>query len=654
MKKIICLLIIAFILIPFVLYSENHYCVQISAYPAKQINNIWEDKNLSSFLSKRNDCILEPRKKGAYYGICCGDFKSYIDAKYEELHIKSHFPNAFARRYYLKHSQKIINTKKTNYKPISTSPPTAPKIAKKIIKPEEAPSSVEIIRKPAPIHFQNKQKEEIVKQRKQPPFHITKPFQQMPKNKNTNYKKFSAAPTSKHGKTSDSHKIDKNKIQNNTPTSVNRIIQGNLNNFDKTIVKNIINNTSNSEYEIFSLKRYFNLLEKSDIDFKSSQFDSKLYQVNALIESDKYNPNIYFSAGSTLRKTYNVGSATSYANLDALAALYFDWHIYDAQKKYYTEERKIIFERLSRLNLLNSKDKLFLNGTLIYLNLWYLQKIVDRYSSLLKQQEKLLDIARVKSARGESNTIYETIDTQNDYYNLELAVSDIREMFLQQEYLFRQSIDLNSPKTIYLYDPIYKPIKSPVLEIQKEAIANNKELAKLQEEYKLSKSDLALAAAEKGWNFDFFSYAGYGYSKEIEGSKITGKGIEWQIGIRAAYPLYSKNDINLKVRQKKLQVKKAALRVASKIKTLALTINKLYNSYEKLQYKSDIYNMQNKILKKRLDISYARFIKGEGSYKQYSDTLKIYTDSLRAKFLNESFLHSTVMQLYILTGKNLY
>jgi len=639
MKKIICLLIIAFILIPFVLYSENHYCVQISAYPAKQINNIWEDKNLSSFLSKRNDCILEPRKKGAYYGICCGDFKSYIDAKYEEVHIKSHFPHAFARKYSIKNSKKLVKPKVNKTKQPFKKKPAVISQKKESTNHEEAPLSVEVIRSPTPVNFKDTEKANNDKEIEKPNIPVYKPFKQS--NKKTK-------PLLQKKTKSQIH----NKVKTAKPTK--KPILKNSNNFENPIAKNIINNTANSEFEIFSLKRYFHLLEKADLDFKSSQLDSKLYQVNSLIESDKYNPNIYFSSGSTLRKTYDVGSATSSANIDALAALNLDWHIYDAQKKYYTDERKIIFDKLSELNLLSSRDRLFINGTLIYLNLWYLQKIVDKYTALLKQQQKLLDTARVKSATGESATIYETIDTQNDYYNLELAVTDIKERFLQQEYLFRESIELDSPKTIFLYDPVYNKLKLPVIELQKEAIANNKELAKLEEEYKLSKSDLALAAAEKGWNFDFFSYSAYSYSKEIQGSKTSSKGIEWQVGFKATYPIYKRNEINLKLRQKKLEVHKAALKVASKIKTLALTVNKLYNSYKKLQYKSGIYKMQNKILKRRLDISYARFIKGEGSYKQYSDTLKTYTDSLRANFSNDSLLHSTAIQLYILTGRNLY
>lgn len=636
MKKITCF--IAIICVSFTLYTghilaNNHYCVQIAAYPKNEINLIWNNRKLSSFVTSRNDCIIEPRANGKFYGICCGDYSSFSQACRNVTYFKPEFPKAFARKYHIEQSQKILpNHTFKKLENIEQNQPEIEKVSqphfssvssnqvpKHIKKAEEAPPSVEVIRKPAP---------------------------QIKVAKVENNKNIESIPEKQHR---NKKTINKNSI----PLSA-KLLQESMNKFDTEITRNIVNNKSNSEYEIFSLKRYFALLEKSDLDFKSSKYDSKLYLINSLIESDRYNPSLSFQAGTTVRKTYNVGNATNYASLDATAGLYFNWHIYDAQKRFYNNERKIIFKRLSELNLLSARDKLLINGSMIYLNLWYLQKIIDKYNFLLTQQEKLVDLARIKSETGDATSIYETIDTQNDYYNLEIAVSDIREQFLQQEYLFRQSINLDSPKTVYLYDPVYKEIREPVQALQKEAIGQNKELAKLQEEYKLSKSDLALAAAEKGWNFDFFSYGGYGYSTELEGTKNSGKGFEWQVGFRATYPLYNRNDTNLKISQKKFQVTKAALRVASKIKTLALTINKLYTSYKKLQLKSDIYNMQNKILKKRLDISYARYLKGEGTYKQYSDSLKVYTDSLRAKFLNDSFLHATAIQLYILSGKNIY
>jgi outer membrane protein TolC len=94
--------------------------------------------------------------------------------------------------------------------------------------------------------------------------------------------------------------------------------------------------------------------------------------------------------------------------------------------------------------------------------------------------------------------------------------------------------------------------------------------------------------------------------------------------------------------------------VASKIKAITVSVNKLYNAIQKLKYKEDIYVSQNKILRERLKISYRRYMKGEGSYKEYSDTLKLYTDSLRARLLNESLLHASILQMYIISGKNLY
>ena len=584
MKKVLLLFFLFSFFLSGISFAKNHYCIQISAVPITDLSSIWKDKKVASFLRTRDDCIMDKRKGGAYYGICCGDYLSYKASLHELKNIKHSFPGAFPRPYNTEKAEKIEAVSENGVKH-----------SKKIIS-----------------------KKHVVKTEKQ-------------------YKKPKSI-------------VEKKK----KPLEEKEITIEPQNDFEDFFSRNIVNARRDAEYENFSLQKYLKKLLETDKNFKIRELDSKIYNITPNIEQDKYNPNVYFSAGATLRKTYNVGNATNYASLDTLAALHLDWHLYDGQKEFFTNERKVIFNRLSKLNLLEAKDNVILNGIYTYMDLWYLQKIIDKYNFLLQQQERVTKIIKVRALRGGSTYIYAPIDSQNDLYTLDLNVSDVKENYIQQEYIFRQSIELASKKSIYLYDPVYNEMNKSLGQLQKEAIANNRELARLQEQYKLSKSDLVLEAARQGWSIDFNSYGGYGYSKEIEGTKRSGDGLEWQVGLRATYPLSQRKDITYQVERRKLLVKQAMLRVSNKIKTLLTSVSKLYNSVKKLQYKENIYIMQNKILKERLNISYNRFMKGAGSYKDYSDTLRAFTENLRAKLINETMLHASILQLYLVTGKNLF
>ncbi len=571
------------------IYSKSHYCIQISAVPINEITSLWKDKQVASYIRRTDNCIMDKRQGGRFYGICCGYFLSYKSSLKELKNVKKFFPKAFPRTFNINEAEKIE---------ISTNEKHLPKHKKPII---------------SKIHNIKKVEKKIKTEKVSPSNRVKSQLKQNPV-KEEHYKDI----------------------------------------FEDYVNRNIINGKLNSKFLTFSLRKFLEKYIANSNNFKINKLDSEIYKINPNIENDRYNPNVYFSIGATARKTYNVGNATNYANMNSLAAINLDWHLYDAQKTYFNNERRAIFKRLSELNLLASKDRTILNGLSVYMDLWYLQKIIDKYNFLLSQQEKVTKMIKVRALRGGSSYIYAPIDSQNDLYNLELSVSDIKESYIHQEYLFRQSLNLASKKSIYLYDPVYNDLNMSLKQMQKEAIANNRELAKLQEQYKLSKSDLVIEAARRGWQLDLSSYAGYGYSTELEGTKNSGDGIEWQIGLKATYPLSQRKDITYQVERKKRLTKQALIRVVDKMRTLVLSVNKLYNSVKKLKYKSDIYAMQNKILRRRLNISYNRFMRGEGSYKDYSDTLKVLTDNLRQKLINETMLHAATLQLYIIVGKNLY
>ncbi len=611
MKKVL-LVFILFLFSNTVLFSEDRYCVQIAAYPVTENSlSILNNHSVSNFINSRDDCILDLRGNGKYYSICCGDFATYDSSLKEQNKIRKIFKSAFSRKYNTENAKNISLRNSPNKSLIKNKVKNIQRTAKKHVKDI-----------PHLKHEKDKEK-------------LTNSVDNNIISKSKKMDVVSVRPK----------KTDKND-RNNTLTFPDSSENDYLS-------RNIANNTLSSETENFSLKKYLGLLLETDPDFKSEQYSVRLYIIQSLLEGQQYKPNIYFNGNAKVGKNYSVTNASNYITFDAIASINLDWHFYDAQKKYFTKERKEIFERLAKLHLLEAKDRLILYGLSIYMDMWFLQKIVKKYDELLDTQEKIFKIVKKRAMRGMGG-IYDSIDSQNIYYKLELNISDLKERYVHQDVIFRESIDLPSDKPLNLYAPVYNKLDVPVIELQKEAIGKNKELAKLKEKYNLAKSDILIEAAKKGWTMNIFSHYGYGYSRELEGTKQHGNGFDWQIGINAKLPLYPKEEANLLIEKRKIETKKAGLLITKKIKTLINSISKIYNSIKKLKYKENIYNAQNELLFKRLQISYKRFLKGEGSYQDYSNSLQSYIDSFRAKLVNESLLHTSMLQLYILTGRDVF
>ncbi len=611
MKKVL-LVFILFLFSNTVLFSEDRYCVQIAAYPVTENSlSILNNHSVSNFINSRGDCILDLRGNGKYYSICCGDFATYDSSLKEQNKIRKIFKSAFSRKYNTENAKNISLRNSPNKSLIKNKVKNIQRTSKKHVKDI-----------PHLKHEKDKEK-------------LTNSVDNNIISKSKKMDVVSVRPK----------KTDKND-RNNTLTFPDSSENDYLS-------RNIANNTLSSETENFSLKKYLGLLLETDPDFKSEQYSVRLYIIQSLLEGQQYKPNIYFNGNAKVGKNYSVTNASNYITFDAIASINLDWHFYDAQKKYFTKERKEIFERLAKLHLLEAKDRLILYGLSIYMDMWFLQKIVKKYDELLDTQEKIFKIVKKRAMRGMGG-IYDSIDSQNIYYKLELNISDLKERYVHQDVIFRESIDLPSDKPLNLYAPVYNKLDVPVIELQKEAIGKNKELAKLKEKYNLAKSDILIEAAKKGWTMNIFSHYGYGYSRELEGTKQHGNGFDWQIGINAKLPLYPKEEANLLIEKRKIETKKAGLLITKKIKTLINSISKIYNSIKKLKYKENIYNAQNELLFKRLQISYKRFLKGEGSYQDYSNSLQSYIDSFRAKLVNESLLHTSMLQLYILTGRDVF
>jgi hypothetical protein len=75
--------------------------------PVTEVASLWKDKKISSFIKTRNDCIMDKRKGGAYYGICCGDFLSYKASLTELKNIKKSIPGAFPRKFDTTEAEKL-------------------------------------------------------------------------------------------------------------------------------------------------------------------------------------------------------------------------------------------------------------------------------------------------------------------------------------------------------------------------------------------------------------------------------------------------------------------------------------------------------------------------------------------------------------------
>ncbi len=414
-----------------------------------------------------------------------------------------------------------------------------------------------------------------------------------------------------------------------------------------------IKQNDNSLANVFTLESYINKLLKEDLEFKNTNLESKVILLNSLIEQNRYNPDIYLSGDIQAQKTLDMSRFRPSPEFQALAKINFNMRLYDAQRSNYMNSRKDIFKKLSSLKIIDAKTQLQLLGVEIYTDLLQIQQTIKRYNILLKYQLDITDIALKRASKGLGG-IYDKTQAENDLINIKLRLSDLKELLIQKEYIFRQSINLESGAPIKLLKIKYKKFSTSLMQLQEKALANNSLLHVLKKQYELSQNDVVTEADRDGISIDWTSHYGFGHAKQIDSPYRTNDGDDWSVLLSMKYPLYERDDIAMQVQEKKIKALQAKNTLEIQTRTLSRTINRLYNALEKHNIKNRLYAKQKEVLLERSTISYNRFKEALETYKSYSDSLRDMAISDESYILNNILVDRTTLEIYILSGENIF
>jgi len=404
----------------------------------------------------------------------------------------------------------------------------------------------------------------------------------------------------------------------------------------------------------YTLHSYLDLLIKEDIGYKNKTLESKVLVLTSLLEQSRYNPDIFLDANARHEKLLDVLRGDNVQS-SISGNINFNMHLYDAQKEVYQKRRKALFDTLSELKVLDAKEQLQLLGIALYVNLYKMQQTIKAYNKLLFYQEKITQIATDRSAKGLGG-IYDRTQAVNDLINIKLRLADLKERFIQTEYAFRQSINLESGAAIVLQPLSFVDLPYSLQQLQHDALAYNIGIKVKAKEFEVAQSDVSLSKQSDGLSVDFASRFGYGYRKEpvgIVGFDDTTNGDTWSLSLDLKYPLYAKNQTQILTQQSKIRALEAKNNIELQKKELSRTVNRLYNAWEKYMIKNNLFKKQKSVLQERIDITYNRYKEALESYKPYSDALRDMALSNESYINNRLSADQTVLDLYILTGRTI-
>jgi outer membrane protein TolC len=414
-----------------------------------------------------------------------------------------------------------------------------------------------------------------------------------------------------------------------------------------------IKQDENSLEKVFSLQIYLEKLLEEDLEYKNRNLESKVTLLNSLIEQNRYNPDIYLSGDIQGQKTLDMSRFNPTTELEAIGKINFNMRLYDGQRSHYMNSRRELFENLSSLEVIDAKDQLQLLGVQIYTQLLQIQRTIQQYNILLKYQLDITDIAVMRASK-DLGDIYDKTQSENDLINIQLRLSDLKELLIQKEYIFRQSINLESGAPIKLLDIEYKEFSLSLSDLQKKALQNNSHLHVMQKQYELSQSDIKTESDRRGIIVDWTSHYGFGHVEQMDSPYRSNDGDDWLALLSIKYPLYERDDIAMQVQNKKIKSLQSKNTLEIQKRALSRTINRLYNALQKHNIKNRLYAKQKEVLLERSTISYNRFKEALENYKPYSDSLRDMARSDEAYIQNALLVDATTLEIYILSGESLF
>lgn len=409
---------------------------------------------------------------------------------------------------------------------------------------------------------------------------------------------------------------------------------------------NALSNTSQS----YTLPSYLSRLIQADLRYKEQTLDAKVILLRSLIEQSRYDPNLYLQGDIYAENMVDLSKIDPVPEAQAVAKINLDMRLYDAQRGQITSERDTLFRQLSEQRLIDAKQQLQLMGIEIYADLMKIQKTIAQYNILLKYQQRITKMAISRASKGLGG-IYDKTQAQNDLINIQLRLTDLKELLIQKEFLFRQSIDSDSTGTIILEEIQYDKISRPLQELQHAVLEKNAKLNLLKKQYELSASDIETEASRKGLSVDLRSHFGFGHVEQLDTPNLADDDQDWHVGLTLKYPLYERGNIDLSVEREQVRALQAKNRVNIEKRTLTRTVNRLFNSIQRYEIKDELYTRQKEVLLERTTTTYNRFKEALETYKPYSDSLRDMARSDEAFIQNALELDIATLQLQILTGQ---
>lgn len=408
--------------------------------------------------------------------------------------------------------------------------------------------------------------------------------------------------------------------------------------------------TMSTSTQTYSLSSYLSRLVQADLRYKDRTLEAKVVLLHSLIEQSRYNPDIYLEGDIFSENTLDLSKIDPVPEVQAVGKINLNMRLYDAQRSHFTSERDALFKQLSEQELIDAKEQLQLMGIQIYADLMQIQKKIAQYNILLKYQQRITKMAITRSEKGLGG-IYDKTQAQNDLINIRLRLTDFKELLIQKEFLFRQSIDSDSTGTIVLEEIHYDKISRSLQQLQHDVLEKNAKLNLLKKKYELSASDIETEASRKGVSVDLRSHYGYGHVKQLDVPNLSDDDQDWHVGLTLKYPLYERDNIALNVERDQVKALQAKNSVNIKKRTLTRTVSRLFNSIQKYEIKDALYTQQKEVLLDRTTTTYNRFKEALETYKPYSDSLRDMARSDEAFIQNALALDVSTLQLYILTGQ---
>ncbi|BCD67683.1 TolC family protein [Nitratiruptor sp. YY09-18] len=419
-------------------------------------------------------------------------------------------------------------------------------------------------------------------------------------------------------------------------------------------IEHIIQKYEKKSKETYTLtfEEFLDRFFKNDFSAKNAFYASKLAQVLALIDQDRYNWNIYANVALRYTKFIDYDLET---NKEAIVDLgiNIDKRVFDGgilSKDLIIDLQK----RLAKVQYLSDKDKLSLLALNIYTQALVNQKLKKLYEEYYYKQKGIFEFIDERYKAGASSQV-DQIDARNDLLSIKKTILKQLYDYLYSDYLLRNAIGLQTKKPLELSEFGFAVEEKDIDKIYHNAFKNS---TALQKERLQSKIKQAIYTTKKNSFLpiiDFNAALFYEYKKDYSFNPTkNANGLNYFVGLNIKIPLYDSTNRSIYVQKAKIEAAMQKNITLQKVKDIAQQIHKSYNELQREYQELKIINEQLALMEQKMQLVKKRYTVGLSSYRQYSDALRNYLTLLQQKeILSISILQNQAL-LQILQGKHIF